>query len=1143
MSMRKLVVVLAAVTLIMSAQVLLADDHDIFVVPDTYDFGYGSVGSCVPANFTLCNDGNATRSVLDVVSSDPAVFEVTFSTPATLASDATMNVVIAFCPAAQADYVGTVTFVSDDPAGEFVVNLSGTAVPPDIYVTPQTYNFGYGVVGVCLPGNFILANEGHGDLEVTDVISSDPAIFEVTVSTPLTLSSGATIGVVIGFCPAAETDYAGTVTFVSNDPGGDFVVNLSGTAVPPDISVTPDTYDFGYGVVGACLPGDFTLANNGHGDLVVSDIISSDPAIFEVTLSTPLTIGSGATVSLVIAFCPAEPIDYEGTVTFVSNDPDGDFVVIVSGTAVESDVSFEPADATDGHDFGTVRVCNTVEWTFVMKNSTSATTEFDFDFAADLPYAVLPTTGTLGIGSETTITVTFHPTELGALTGTLVLSSPNPDFGDNIEFDLSGFGVAPDIETITEYQFPDTPKHGHSDYSLDVSNVATDATAVLLNVTDITSNAADFTIVGVTNATIATGESKSFTIRFCPSTIGTISGVITVYSDDPDSPEWEIDVWGIGLEAPYMQFPNLEAVADFGTLRVGEVTTGTLEVANVGDANLEITNIAITENTDSFSLDFATLGTLGAGIATQWTIEPGDSLFVDISFHPVEIGATTGVLTILSNDPVEPTYEITLMGIAQAAPNVAVNPTSLDFGTIFVDDTAQLTFTISNTSELVTLNLTGVTSNSADYVVIIGVGLPVTISTISPIEVLVEFTPSTLGTITAIVTVTTDDPETPNVQVSLSGIGYDDLIPPGAITTLEAHTGAATTAAILLSWTAPADDATDATSGPCVSYDIRYSDTGPINTLADFEAATPLDTSDIIPATPGILEFYEFSMPEESVEYWFAMTSTDDRDNVSLLSNTANAVSLAVELSWFKASAGDGRVVLTWQTASEMENLGFYLMRSQDYQISCRNGRFSRLSRRLIEGAGTTVEPQFYSYTDENVRNGVTYYYYLAAVDYSGVEQRSELVAATPSEGRWAVSVDVSTNKSRFLPGDELVITVGASNRGETVLVDARIWVTLPSGRNFELLSVDRAFIDGGVAVLADLLNYTFSQRDAAGEYLITCMITDSENGNIMSYAVTSFVLTTRASVTPPSIWRNLRPGSTTATGLDMSRDDMIITK
>ena len=163
-------------------------------------------------------------------------------------------------------------------------------------------------------------------------------------------------------------------------------------------------------------------------------------------------------------------------------------------------------------------------------------------------------------------------------------------------------------------------------------------------------------------------------------------------------------------------------------------------------------------------------------------------------------------------------------------------------------------------------------------------------------------------------------------------------------------------------------------------------------------------------------------------------------------------------------------------------------------------------------------------------------------MDYSGVEQHSELVAATPFEGDWVVTVDVSTNKSRLLPGDELVVTVGASNRGETVLVDARIWVTLPSGRSFELLSVDSAFLDGGVAVLADLLSYTFSERDASGEYIITCMITDSDTRNVVSYGVTTFVLTRRASILPPADWR-LDPRSDVVAGLDMGMDNMIITQ
>ncbi|MCD6328085.1 choice-of-anchor D domain-containing protein, partial [bacterium] len=173
MTLRRLGVVIAVLAVLVtfaSVQGLLAAEANISVTPDTYDFDYGPVGVCgPPVDFTISNDGDATLSVLDVISSDPSVFEVICSTPATVATGATAGALIAFCPGAAQDYVGTVTFVSNDPDGDFVVNVTGTGIPPAISVTPDTYDFDYGPVGVCgAPVDFTIANGGHGDLVVTD---------------------------------------------------------------------------------------------------------------------------------------------------------------------------------------------------------------------------------------------------------------------------------------------------------------------------------------------------------------------------------------------------------------------------------------------------------------------------------------------------------------------------------------------------------------------------------------------------------------------------------------------------------------------------------------------------------------------------------------------------------------------------------------------------------------------------------------------------------------------------------------------------------------------------------------------------------------------------------------------------------------
>ncbi len=89
-----------------------------------------------------------------------------------------------------------------------------------------------------------------------------------------------------------------------------------------------------------------------------------------------------------------------------------------------------------------------------------------------------------------------------------------------------------------------------------------------------------------------------------------------------------------------------------------------------------------------------------------------------------------------------------------------------------------------------------------------------------------------------------------------------------------------------------------------------------------------------------------------------------------------------VELTSFQASADLNRVVLQWQTASESENLGFYIYRSES-----EDGVFSRINTELIQGAGTSASKQSYQYIDKNVSAGNIYYYRLVDVSTRGIEQ------------------------------------------------------------------------------------------------------------------------------------------------------------
>jgi len=100
-------------------------------------------------------------------------------------------------------------------------------------------------------------------------------------------------------------------------------------------------------------------------------------------------------------------------------------------------------------------------------------------------------------------------------------------------------------------------------------------------------------------------------------------------------------------------------------------------------------------------------------------------------------------------------------------------------------------------------------------------------------------------------------------------------------------------------------------------------------------------------------------------------------------------LSLPVDLSSFSAAARDGQVTLKWTTASEINNDAFLLERSEDGE------KFELLTE--IDGQGSTSNETNYSFTDNTVYNGFTYYYRLADRDINGVVTYHTIVNAVPN--------------------------------------------------------------------------------------------------------------------------------------------------
>ncbi|MBK9016593.1 MAG: T9SS type A sorting domain-containing protein [Saprospiraceae bacterium] len=116
---------------------------------------------------------------------------------------------------------------------------------------------------------------------------------------------------------------------------------------------------------------------------------------------------------------------------------------------------------------------------------------------------------------------------------------------------------------------------------------------------------------------------------------------------------------------------------------------------------------------------------------------------------------------------------------------------------------------------------------------------------------------------------------------------------------------------------------------------------------------------------------------------------------------TAGEAPLPIELTHFAASVQVQDVQLRWQTASEQNNAGFDIQRSED------GTSFRSLA--WVEGKGTTTDLQEYLYDDKNLREGMTYYYRLRQVDYDGQFDFSPVVTVTVG-GKGAVAGEFYPN-------------------------------------------------------------------------------------------------------------------------------------
>lgn len=315
----------------------------------------------------------------------------------------------------------------------------------------------------------------------------------------------------------------------------------------------------------------------------------------------------------------------------------------------------------------------------------------------------------------------------------------------------------------------------------------------------VTVGGADFTLQTAPSAAVINGvASLTFVVRFNPSALGLRTGTISIASDDADTPAYNFNIQGTGVEPDINLVGNALTISDgdatpdvaddtdFGdVLLTGGTKTNTFTIQNNGTGVLNLTGgtrVATSGHTADFTVTQPASATVGVG----------GTITFDVTFNPTATGTRSVTLTIASDDPDTASYdfvirgegidpEINLVGNGVSIVNADATPDSgdhTDFGTIATSGaTFDRTFTIQNIGigdlTLASIEASRVTISGAEAADFSILTQPSSdkVAASGFLTFVVRFDPSATGIRNALLTITNDDSDESPYTFAISGTG------------------------------------------------------------------------------------------------------------------------------------------------------------------------------------------------------------------------------------------------------------------------------------------------------------------------------------------------------------------------------------
>jgi hypothetical protein len=770
--------------------------------PNSLTFAAHDVGvSPAPAMSTVIKNTDATPVTIQSVATDNSDFTVDpqagdcdAASPTVLAQDETCTVHVLFTPVGTGTRTGTLTVASsgDDAS----VGLSGEGTTRGLTAAPTSLPFGSRNVsdGASAVMVSTITNTGSSDVAVGTPSIGGTDAGQFAFASPAagsdcdssdTLAPGEHCDVRVVFDPSTTGGKLAHVTVPSDAP--DVTVGLSGTGTQPVLARNQDLSFGGRDIddgattsqtsvvqntgdgpatistvaLGGTSPGDFVLDSTGAGDCKTNTVLAPNDTCDVRVAFDPITTGLKQAVVNVTSNAAPLSIAVDGTGEQTTISPD------------QSLLAFGGQDIDDGAATPdqTVTFTNSGPKTVAISGVTVSSGQ---GFTRNGGTCSAGTTSLAPAGS-CTVTVRFDPATTGSKTGTASVTSPD---AFTASADLSGSG-----EQTTVSPSPASFDFGGRD--IDDGPVPSDKTFTFTNsgpktldiATVAVSSGMGFTRSGGTcvagTTSLAPTESCTVVVQFDPSTTGAKTGTVTVAPTPAQAAAAVADLSGSGEQTTLSPSPTS---FDFGSRDIddGPVPSDkTFTFTNSGPKTLDINTVAVSSG-QGFTRNG---GTCSAGTTS---LAPTASCTVIVQFDPSTTGAKTGTVIVTPNSGQADAATADLAGAGEQT-TVDPNQGTLAFGGRDIDDgpvTPDQTATFTNSGPK-TVSINAVSVSSGAGFTRNGGTCAAGTTTLTPTQsctVTVRFDPSTVGSKTG--TLTVSSPDAADSAVNLTGEGEQTTVDP-----------------------------------------------------------------------------------------------------------------------------------------------------------------------------------------------------------------------------------------------------------------------------------------------------------------------------------------------------------------------------